>query len=559
MNILRHNIAACLLAIILLPAAVPTSSAQEIDPAFSSAALAPGDVFNILNYGAAPTTGTLNTQAIQAAIDACTAAGGGTVLVPNGDFVTGTIELKSNVTLRVSAGARLLGSRDIADYRSGSPTRYDDLALAKHFDLAMIIATRAENIAIEGPGMIHGQGEHFFEGANDDGEKDFGRPRAHMLLIGDCRNVRLRDIQLRNSAYHCTRFKDCVGVVVDNVNIHNRVLFNNDGLNFTDCDQVRVSNCTVICEDDACGLFGSMTNVTITNSFFSTRWAVFRFGHGHARNIAISNCVIKDTFGCPVKMQVNGNSSVENVTFSDLVMDNVTGPIYLGLGSSPRNSLDPSETKPGGVIRNIAFRGLRATVAAKPDLTEFPFIPGTPISDIYPGEHNTCISLTSAPGQFIENVSFSDVHITYAGGGTAQQAALRDVPQVSGGEYFACGTLPAYGLYGRNVRGLTLDNVRFDTATPDLRPALVLDRAEQISLRGFEAAGNPAADSLLRFTNVKSAFLSACRVLSPAAAFLHVEGPESKAISIRGSDLTQAQTPFRLAGNEASLAVDLKD
>src|SRR5262249_21220576 len=144
----------------------------------------------------------------------------------------------------------------------------------------------------------------------------------------------------------------------------------------------------------------------------------------------------------------------------------VTGPIYIGLGSSPRNSLNPNETRPGGVVRNIAFRGIHATVAAKPDLTEFPYLPGTPISDIYPGEHHTCINLTSMPGQFIENISFDDVHITFAGGGTAQEAALRDVPQVSGGEYFACGVPPAYGLFARCIRGLTLNNVRFEVASP---------------------------------------------------------------------------------------------
>jgi hypothetical protein len=85
-------------------------------------------------------------------------------------------------------------------------------------------------------------------------------------------------------------------------------------------------------------------------------------------------------------MQMGAGSHVENVIFSNLVMNNVTCPIYIGLGSSPRNSTNPNETRRGGVVRNILFKGIRATVAAAPDLKEYPYVVNTPISDVYPGE-----------------------------------------------------------------------------------------------------------------------------------------------------------------------------
>jgi hypothetical protein len=339
-----------------------------------------------------------------------------------------------------------------------------------------------------------------------------------------CRRLSFRDISLLNSAYWSTRITECSYVQVDGVRIHTRVNFNNDGLHFTSCDHVNVSNCNVACEDDACCFFGSCKECTVTNCTFSTRWSVFRFGGGATENLTISNCVINDTFGCPVKMQVNANSRMENLLFSNLVMNNVTGPIYIGLGSAPRNRQNPSEwlpsTQPGGVVRNIMFRGIRATVVAAPDLKEFPYVVNTPISDAYPGEHHTCINLTSVDGQYIENVVFSDVHITFAGGGTAEQGALREVPKKSGAEYFSFPVMPAYGMYARNVRGLTLDDVRFDVASADLRPALVFDGVEDAAVTNFSAHGNPKAESLVRFNNTRDALLSGCRALTPSAVFL---------------------------------------
>ena len=235
---------------------------------------------------------------------------------------------------------------------------------------------------------------------------------------------------------------------------------------------------------------------TVTNCTFSTRWSVFRFGGGNAENITVSNCVDLRHVRLPIKMQVEEGSRMENMIFSNLVMNNVTGPIYVGLGSVPRNSTQPKETRSGGVVRNLTFKGIRAIVAPAPDLKDFPYTMGTPIDEVYAGEHRTCIDLTAFNGQFIENITLSDIHITFAGGGTAKEAALREVPQVSGAEYFGLGVLPAYGMYARNVRGLALNNVRFDLAAPDLRPALVFDGSEDIALNAFSAVGNSSAESL---------------------------------------------------------------
>jgi polygalacturonase len=509
-------------------------------------------VYNIRDFGAKGDGATLDTAAVQAAIDACTHDRGGTVLVPAGDFLIGTIELKSNVTLHLATQGRLLGSADIAHYHPGNGIPRDN------GNIVLISAANADNISIEGRGTIDGQGEKFLPGAKDDGERDSGRPRAHLMVFFQCKNLRLRDAFFRNSSYHCIRILRCSGVSIDGVRIHNRVIFNNDGFHFNSSEHVKISNCNIVCEDDACALFGSNRDITVTNCTFSTRWSVFRFGGGTCDGITVSNCVIYDTFGCPIKMQVRSGDRMENMVFSNLVMTNVTGPIYIGLGSARRNALSPDQVRAGGIVRNIHFRGIYATVVAKPDLGNFPYLPGTLISDVYPGEHNTCISLTSVPGQFIENVSFSDVQVTYAGGGTAEQAALRDVPQVSGGEYFACGVLPAYGLYARNVRGLTLDNVRFAVASPDLRPAVVFDHVNDAAVTGLSAQGNAKAESLLRFIAARDVLITSPRVVDAAAVFLRAEGKDTSGITVEGGDISKATQPFAFANDAANTAIKVR-
>jgi len=533
---------------------LPTRLAAAAEPAAPVPDPGPGaQVYNIRAFGARGDAATLDTAAVQAAIDACTRDRGGIVLVPAGDFLVGSLELKSNVVLRLAARGRLLGSANIADYRAGRGIPSDN------GNLALLSAVDVENVAIEGSGTIDGQGAKFLPGAKDDGESEPGRPRAHLLVFYRCRHLRLRDALLTNSSYHCVRILQCDDVGIDGVRIRNRVIFNNDGFHFNSSQHVMISHCSVVCEDDACALFGSNRDITVTNCTFSTRWSVFRFGGGDCENITVSNCVMTDVFGCPIKMQAGAGDRLENMVFSHLVMRNVTGPIYIGLGSAPRNALRPEQIRSGGIVRNIQFRDITATVAAQPDLGAFPFLPGTPISDVYPGEHHTCISLTSVPGQEIEDIVFSDVSVTYAGGGTREMGARRDVPQVSGGEYFACGVLPAYGLYARHVRGLTLNNVRFTVATPDRRPAIVLDHTSDVLAQGLAVQGSPEAEATLRVIDSRGVRLAAPRLLTAAAAFLQIEGPGNAGLALEGGDLGNATQAVVYDRGASSAALRRRD
>ena len=512
--------------------------------------------YNIRDFGASGDGKTLDTAAVQAAIDACHKKGGGTVLVPAGAFVIGTIEMESNVTLHVGAEGKLLGSADGKQYYAADaiPLRGD--STLEDGNVGLIFAINAENITIEGPGTIDGQGAQFRSlrpgipppsGRGDD-------DRPYHLLFYRCRNLRVRDIFLVASAYHSIRVIESSFFWADSVRIYNRVNRNNDGFHFISSEYVHVSNCDVQSQDDACALFGSCKNVTVTNSTFSTRWAVFRFGFERANpeNITVSNCVIYETYGCPIKMLFGPESRAQNILFSNLVMRDVTGPISIDLDAVPHGHASPNEASPKGYVRNIMFNGIRAQVVA-----EWQRLPDIPFEHQYaPGETRQCIVLNCVGDSFLEEIALSDVHVTYGGGGTAEDAA-RDFPPIAG-EYFEAGTPPAYGLYARKVRGLTLSSVRFEALKPDFRPALVLDHVTDATINGFSAQSDLQAKSVVRCIETSNVLMTATRLLSPAQAFLQIEGPSCEGITIDGGDLSKAAQPLAIEAGATAKAAKIR-
>jgi hypothetical protein len=214
---------------------------------------------------------------------------------------------------------------------------------------------------------------------------------------------------------------------------------------------------------------------------------------------------------------------------------------------------------PGAFVRNLSFNNIRASVVREPTMT---YTDMALIGRVYDGEQFSCITLNGLGDAVIENVSFHDVQVTYCGGGTAEMAAKRNIPQ-SGREYFGVWGEkpfgpPAYGLYARNVRGLTLHNVRFEVASPDLRPAVILDHVSDVSVNGLAVQGNPEAESVLRVIDSRDVLLTGTRVLTPAAVFLRAEGKDNAAITIDGGDIAKAKKPLELANGAGAEAVKLR-
>jgi hypothetical protein len=508
-------------------------------------------IYNIRSHGAKGDGSTIDTAAVQAAIDACTRDGGGTVLVPAGTFVIGTVELKSNVTLHLAASGKLLGSADGKQYHAvdAIPLHGDTTLVDGNW--ALLFAVNAKNVAIEGPGTIDGQGGQFHSAVRGTPPPSGlgGNRRPYHVLAYRCEDLSIRNISLLDCAYHSVRIIQSTRVHLDSIYIHNRVNGNNDGFHFISATFVTISNCTVKSQDDACAMFGSCQNITITNSFFSTRWSVFRFGGGHVENIAISNCLLSEVDGCPIKFQGDPGSVFQNISFSNLVLKDVTGPVSISIGGR----LPAPDDKVPVIARNISFSNIHGTVTTNPaQLSE-----ATVTSGYNPGERYSCIVLNSVNDSILENISFDNIHLTFGGGGTAEDAARREVPQTFG-EYFRLGPMPAYGLYARNARGITMQNVRFQVSTPDLRPAIILDHVEDVAINGLSVQGNIQAESVLRFIDSKHALLTATRVLTPSPAFLQLEGRANEGIIIEGGDLSRSATPVAYKDGATDGAVKLR-
>lgn len=548
-----------------LLAATEVAAAPRAQVAANDASLG-ARIYNVRDFGAKGDGTTLDTAAVQAAIDACNKDQGGTVLVPAGVFLIGTIEMKSNVTLHIAPSGKLLGSADGKQYRAADAIPLSGDSTLGDGNVGLIFAVNAQNIVIEGPGTIDGQGAQFLSPSRGvmPPAGITGSHRPYHLLFHRCRNLTVRDIFLYQSAFHSVRIIQSKYVQLNGIHIYNRTNRNNDGFHFISSQYVHVSNCDLECQDDACALFGSCKFVTVANCSFSTRWSVFRFGGGEAENITVTNCLIYQTYGCPIKMRCGPGSRFENISFSNLVMKDVTGPISIGLGPQPRRSAAApaanvtetntasSQERPG-VVRNISFSGIRATVAKPVQLSDVPFV-----SNYNPGEIFSCITLNGMGDGFLEDISFHDVQVTFPGGGTAEQAAVRDVPKVAG-EYYEIGVPPAYALFARNVRGLNLSNLRFEVTADELRPAVVLDHVTDGAMNGFSVQGNEKAESLLRFIETTDVMLSASRVLTPSAVFLQVEGATSDRITIDGGDLSRAATPVSFKANAQPKSVKLRN
>ena len=534
----------------LIGASATSSGADD-----KSSILIGARILNIRDFGAKGDGSTLDTAAVQRAIDQAHAEKGAIVLVPAGEFVVGTLELKSNVTLHVSAGGKLLGSPRIEDYRAGNNIP------RSNGNIVMISAADADNVTIEGRGTIDGNGSKFFTGRGDNtgpgqnsSEGYFQRP--HLMVFYKCRNLLIRDVFLTASAYHCCRILQCRYVRADGVRIHNRVNKNNDGFHFNSSEYVNIINCNIACQDDACALFGSNRFVTITNCSFSTRWSIFRFGGGNPENIAISNCLIYETYGCPIKMRFGGRSRAQNISFANIVMTDVTGPITIGFDSRRRSSSTSAPTQPTtdgdkGFVRNITFNNIRASVVAVGrQHADLPFP-----SAFREGETRHCIVINGAnPDSVIENISFTDIQLTVEGGGTTEEAN-RQVPAMAG-EYFEIGTPPAHGIYARNARGLTFHNVRIEAMSPDRRPAIVFDHVTDATLSALTTSStdSPAA---VRLAASRSICVTSPRLLSPVPAFAEVQGDSSR-ITIEGGDIFFASKPVEFADGSSEKSVNLR-
>ncbi|MDB5006411.1 MAG: glycoside hydrolase family 28 protein [Mucilaginibacter sp.] len=444
--------------------------------------------FNVKDFGAIGDGINLDSKAINKTIEAAANAGGGTVYLPAGNYLSGSIHLKSNISLFLDQGATIIAApvsveNGYDDEEASVNTTYQDSGHS-HWHNSLIWGENLHDISILGQGSIWGKGLY----------KDYvkGKQTANKAIaLYLCRNVNIRDISILHGGWFAILATGVDNLTIDNVKLDT----NRDGMDIDCCRNVHVSNCSVnspyddgICLKSTFGLgFARATeNVTITNcevsgfdegsfldgTYKRTKNAQYgtsptgriKFGtesNGGFKNITISNCIFNYCRGLALETVDGG--LLEDVTINNITMrDIVNAPIFLRLASRMRGP----ENVPVGELRRVMISNIVAY-------------------NVEPGQG---VLISSIPGHPIKDISIHDVKIYYKGGGTTAQAE-RTVPEMEKGypEPGSFGVLPAYGFFIRHVEGLKLDNIELKFLNDEQRPAFIFDDVKTAELRFVRA------------------------------------------------------------------------
>ena len=499
-----------------------------VHPPFSPGAFhqAPANdpgVYSVRAFGATGDGKTLDTAAINKAIDSAAAAGGGTVYFPAGDYLSVSIHLKSNIALYLDHGATIIAASPSHNIKYDPPEpndwdKYQDFGHS-HWHNGLIWGENLTNVSILGPGTIWGRGlvrsgsQSRTQPQNDSLNKaraseakmpfDYPNPRDAVepgwgnksISLKLCRNVIIRDLSILHGGHFAILATGVDNLTIDNLKIDT----NRDGIDIDACRNVRISNCTVnspfddgICPKSsfALGYARATENVTITNCQVSgydegtlldgtfkrdyKRYTVsgptgrIKFGtesNGGFKNITISNCVFDYCRGLALETVDGG--LLEDVAITNITMRDVANsPIFLRLGRRMRGPQGP----PVGALRRVSISNVI----------------------VYNAEPKYASIISGIPGHDIEDVRLSNIRIYYKGGGTRQQAEL-DPPENENDypEPARFGEMPAYGFFIRHVKGIEMSDVEVSYLKDEARSAFIFSDVRAIELRHIKAQHAP--------------------------------------------------------------------
>lgn len=495
-----------------------------------------GPIFEPRRYGAKGDGITKDTDALQAAVDACTQAGGGTVLLSRGTYVSGTLVLKSNVTLELQAGATILGSPDFSDYFM--PPEGVIASKGQKWP-RFLFALNAQNVTLLGPGTIDGNAKVFYKQVDHpfvkpgDEYRDIAAlstQRIHlispMVVMANIHNLRIENITLQNAAGWALHPVGVMGGVIRNVKVRNGIDHTNaDGIDPTSCQDLLVDNCDVVAGDDAIVITSYnmyngnqiSRNITVQNCRVTTCCNALRVGMNDPNpidHVTFRNCEIYSVPGpynvrpiSGISVVSNTQSTMSDITFDGITMVNARAPIQLRL-----------QTK--GTLENIVIKNVRATGAS---LTS---------------------TITGLPANRISNVLLSNVSISTEEPGKLE--FTQNVIQEKEGAYpnsFMFGRLPSYGFYVRHTDGLTLQNVTVTSQVGDPRPMLSCDDLQQLTVNGVTGTPSDPSQPFLDLKNVRGAQIQGNQAPPGTGVFAKVSGANTHNVQIQGNDLRQSKSP----------------
>jgi len=457
----------------------------------------PASLFGICSDGV-----TLNTRSIQYAINFISEKGGGTLEFSVGRYVTGSIHMKSGITIRLKEGAILVGSLNPLDYETVNGTT------------AMIFAIEEQHIAIIGKGGIDGRGFQVASNlvslihqgvVNDPLRND--RPRESIrpmnIYFSKCSSILIKDITLKDPASWNQTYNQCKDLVIENILVDSRAYWNNDGVDIVDCDSVQVTGSYFDAADDGICLKSHdsaafCNNIVIRGNTIRTGANGIKFGtasYGGFRNVRIIGNLVYDTYRSAITFAAVDGGFVEDVVVDSLRSINTGNVMFLRIG----------ERKAGkkGRMSNISVSNVYAEVpSTKPDAG---YRYEGPVEDM--PRNISPASIVGMPDARIQNIMLKNIEIHYPGGGDPNFARvgldeLEKVPEMASSypEFSMFKELPAWGFYLRHAGNITFDHVTLMCDRKDYRTAIVMDDVTGARLSGLKVS-EPATDKKTVFTN----------------------------------------------------------
>jgi hypothetical protein len=354
-----------------------------------------------------------------------------------------------------------------------------------------------------------------------------------LIRFLECTHIRLRGLILRNPASWTSAWLYCRDIVVDGITIESRDnAGNGDGLDFDGCENVRVSNCLFDTSDDSICLQASRAdrpcrNVVINNCVMQSRWAAIRIGMsslGDLQDVTVSNCIFHDIQDAGLKIQMCEGGTMKNMLFSNIIMHNVPRPLFMTFNQIRLGVDSPKKLPPMKALRDMRFSNIRV------DNSE---LTGIPCGFV----------LSGVPEHSVENIAFDNISLTLPGGGTAEQAAIRDLPEFVDcrPEFYVFGAkVPFAGFYARYVRGLTLSNVRIDAAKNEARPAVVCENVTDLELVSTKIGAAFGGDCTIRLRKVQDALVRDCSSQGVTGSFVRIEDSRADSVIVSPSNRHRA-------------------
>ncbi len=489
---------------------------------------------SVRDHGATGDGKTNDTRALQGTIDAAGRTGG-TVVFPPGEYVSGTLRLRSRVTLALAAGATLIASRDDADFDPVEQLPYNSFSDAetRDFRFALLQGRGLSQVGIVGPGRI-------------DGNRS-SRRGPKPIALRQCRDVRIGGLTIVDAGNYNVSLLGCDGVDIADVTIRGG---RSDGIDPDCCRNVRIRDCRIETEDDAIVLKASFAlgtrsgtrNVTVTGCHLTTLHNGLKLGtesSGDFRDVVFRDCTIvgrphvwKGELSSGLAIETVDGGHLERVSVADIRMTNVRSPIFVRLGQRGHGQDVPA----AGTLRTVSISNVTAV--------------GATIAS----------SVTGIPDRAASGITIKNVRITARGGGGADLVA-QAVPELE--KTYPDATmfrdLPAYGLYARHVDGLVLDGLDLGFDQADARPALVLDDVRRARVSGLRAMPASEGDEpLIWLRSARDCLVDRLRPREGTRRVVRLSGEDTARIRLERSDLSGIEQVVTLDKGVAADALTLQ-